>query len=307
MSYIGKKIGKPILILVQLVMVVLFAFPFYLLIINSFKDFMGIYRDPLAWPENLTWSKISDMISSGGATKTFSFFEEDIEQSIFANIGTAFRDMDFEPTFFNSVWITVASVVLILLFSAMAAHFMVRNDNKFNRILFYLLVFSMTIPFQVVMIPINVVYGGTFGMFEHIPMTTLIMLYIGFGSSLAVVIYHGFVKSIPYELEEAAQMDGCSRIGVFFRIVLPIMLPTSVTIAILTVLWIWNDYLLPSIILTKPELFTMPIQMKQFNGEYQNEWTLLIPAMLLTIFPMIIAYLFGQKYIIRGVMQGAIK
>ncbi|MBU6145111.1 MAG: carbohydrate ABC transporter permease [Paenibacillaceae bacterium] len=272
-------IKKSMLYIVQAVLLVIFGYPFFLLIINSFKSLLEIFENPVALPT------------------TYSFDQ----------IATAFENMNFGTTFVNSLLITVVSVSLILFFSAMAAHFMVRNDTKTNKILFFLLVFSMIIPFQVVMIPINIIYGGVLGFFQDIPFTILIALYVGFGSALAVVIYHGFVKSIPYELEEAAQIDGCSRIGVFFRIVLPIMLPTSVTIAILTVLWIWNDYLLPSLILTKSELYTMPIQIKVFSGEYQNDWALLIPAMLLTILPVIAAYIFGQKYIIRGVMQGAIK
>ncbi|MNN75956.1 Inner membrane ABC transporter permease protein YcjP [compost metagenome] len=120
-------------------------------------------------------------------------------------------------------------------------------------------------------------------------------------------MYHGFVKSIPYELEEASLLDGCNRPQTFFKIVLPMLSPTSVTIAILNVLWIWNDYLLPSLVLTEDRYFTMPIKMKVFNGTYMNDWELLIPALLLTILPILIAYLFGQRFIIRGVSQGAIK
>lgn len=268
-----------LLYVTQVVLFFVFAYPFFMLIINSFKTDGEILTNPTSLPTSYTFDQIIE----------------------------AFKAMDFATTFTNSLFITTVSLLLILIFSAMTAHFMVRNNTKFNRNFFLLLVFSMIIPFQVVMIPLVVIYGKWLNFFDTMPFTTLIALYVGFGSALAVVIYHGFIKSIPLELEEAAQIDGCNRIQVFFRIVFPILVPTSVTIAILTVLWIWNDYLLPSLILTKPDLATMPIKMTLFKGQYMNDWGLLIPAMLLTILPIIVAYLIGQKYIIRGVMQGAIK
>lgn len=268
-----------LLYVTQVVLFFIFAYPFFMLIINSFKNDGEILTDPTSLPTSYAFDQIIE----------------------------AFKAMDFATTFTNSLFITTVSLLLILVFSAMTAHFMVRNNTKFNRNFFLLLVFSMIIPFQVVMIPLIVIYGRWFNFFDTMPFTTLIALYVGFGSALAVVIYHGFIKSIPLELEEAAQIDGCNRIQVFFRIVFPILVPTSVTIAILTVLWIWNDYLLPSLILDSPDLATMPIKMTLFKGQYMNDWGLLIPAMLLTILPIIVAYLIGQKYIIRGVMQGAIK
>lgn len=268
-----------LLYVTQVVLFFIFAYPFFMLIINSFKTDGEILTNPTSLPTSYAFDQIIE----------------------------AFKAMDFATTFTNSLFITIVSLLLILVFSAMTAHFMVRNNTKFNRNFFLLLVFSMIIPFQVVMIPLIVIYGRWLNFFDTMPFTTLIALYVGFGSALAVVIYHGFIKSIPLELEEAAQIDGCNRIQVFFRIVFPILVPTSVTIAILTVLWIWNDYLLPSLILDLPELATMPIKMTLFKGQYMNDWGLLIPAMLLTILPIIVAYLIGQKYIIRGVMQGAIK
>jgi raffinose/stachyose/melibiose transport system permease protein len=157
------------------------------------------------------------------------------------------------------------------------------------------------------MIPLMYIYGAKLNLIDKVPYPLLIVFYAGFGSALSVFIFHGFIKSIPLELEEAALIDGCGRIKTFFRIVFPILAPTSMTIAILNVMWIWNDYLLPSLILNKEKLYTMPIQMKVFNGTYMNNWELLIPALLLTILPILIVYFIAQRYIIQGVMQGSIK
>jgi raffinose/stachyose/melibiose transport system permease protein len=199
------------------------------------------------------------------------------------------------------------SVLLILIFSGMTAHYLVRNSSLFNNTFFAIMVASMIIPFQALMIPLIYIYGAKLGLIDTAPISLLIGLYVGFGASFATFVYHGFIKSIPLELEEAALIDGCNRIQTYFRIVFPMLTPTSVTIAILNVLWIWNDYLLPSLIIYNEDDLTMPIKMKVFNGTYMDNWELLIPAMLMTILPILVAYLIGQKFIIKGVMQGAIK
>ncbi|HUC91399.1 MAG TPA: carbohydrate ABC transporter permease [Paenibacillus sp.] len=256
-----------------------FTFPFFLLIVNSFKSNGEILENPFSIPKVLDFSRFGEVMDK----------------------------MNFLVTFKNTFLITTISVLFILLFSAMTAHFLVRNATTFNRTFFAILVASMIIPFQSIMIPLIYIYGAKLNLIETAPVTLLIALYIGFGSAFSVFIYHGFIKSIPVELEEASLIDGCTRRQTFFRIVLPMLAPTSMTIAILNVLWIWNDYLLPSLILSKENDYTMPIKMKVFNGTYMNDWQLLIPAILLTILPILIAYLIGQRYIIRGVMQGAIK
>lgn len=256
-----------------------FTFPFFLLIVNSFKSNGEILENPFSIPKVLDFSRFGEVMDK----------------------------MNFLVTFKNTFLITTISVLFILLFSAMTAHFLVRNATTFNRTFFAILVASMIIPFQSIMIPLIYIYGAKLNLIETAPVTLLIALYIGFGSAFSVFIYHGFIKSIPVELEEASLIDGCTRRQTFFRIVLPMLAPTSMTIAILNVLWIWNDYLLPSLILSKENDFTMPIKMKVFNGTYMNDWQLLIPAILLTILPILVAYLIGQRFIIRGVMQGAIK
>ena len=265
--------------LLLIVALVSFTFPFFLLIVNSFKSNGEILENPFSLPKSLNISHFGDVIEK----------------------------MNFLVTFKNTFLITAVSVIFILLFSAMAAHFFVRNATKFNNTFFSVLVASMIIPFQSIMIPLIYIYGAKLNLIETAPVSLLIVLYIGFGSAFSVFIYHGFIKSIPYELEEASLIDGCTRRQTFFKIVLPMLAPTSMTIAILNVLWIWNDYLLPSLILSDEQNYTMPIKMKVFNGTYMNNWELLIPAILMTILPILITYLIGQRFIIKGVSQGAIK
>lgn len=226
----------------------------------------------------------------------------------FGHFFDVFKVMDFGTTFTNTLFLTVVSVALINIFSSMTAHRLVRNPTRSNNTFFGIMVASMIIPFQALMIPIIYIYGAKLNFIETAPFTLLIVLYIGFGSAFASFVYHGFIKGIPLELEEAALIDGCGPKQTFFRIVLPMLTPTSVTIAILNTLWIWNDYLLPSLIISFDESkLTMPLKMKVFNGQYMDNWELLIPAMLLTILPILAAYLIGQRFIIKGVMQGAIK
>lgn len=274
-----KLISKIITYIFLILAFVIFIFPFFLIIVNSFKTNGEILQSPFSFPETLN----------------------------FVHFAEAIKKMDFFVTFTNSLVITTLSTILILVFSAMTAYYLVRDNSRFSKIFFSVLVTSMIIPFQSVMIPLMYIYGAKLNLIERVPFPLLIVFYAGFGSALSVFIYHGFIKSIPLELEEAALIDGCDRIKTFFKIVFPILAPTSTTIGILNVMWIWNDYLLPSLILNKDNLYTMPIKMKVFSGTYMNNWELLIPAMLLTILPLLVVYSFAQKYIISGVMAGSIK
>jgi ABC-type sugar transport system, permease component len=254
----------------------LFLMPFLIIALNSFKENKDITSSPFALPE--AWS--------------------------LTNFATAYEKMNYLHAFSNSFIITVSSVLLIALFAAMTAHFFVRSNTRIDRIAFFIMVASMIIPFQAIMIPLVKIYGSLDLMNSK---STLVYLYIGFGSSLAVFIYHGFVKSIPLELEEAAMIDGCNRTQTFFKIVLPVLVPTTVTIAILNVLWIWNDFLLPSLVLIESAQRTLPLSTFNFYGTYTADFGPLMASLLLTIIPVVVVYLFAQKYIIQGVMQGSIK
>ena len=274
-----KQIKRAFMYLFLVVAFLAFVFPFFLMVVNSFKTNGEILKSPFSLPTQLSFDQFAQVITK----------------------------MNFLVSFTNSLLITTLSTALILGASAMTAYYLVRNDNWFSRIFFSILVASMIIPFQSIMIPLMNIYGARLNLIDRFPVPLLIVLYGGFGSALTVFFYHGFIKAIPLELEEAARIDGCTRKMIFFRIVFPMLGPTSMTVAILNVMWIWNDYLLPSLILTKDKLYTMPIKMKVFNGTYMNNWELLIPALLLTILPLLLVYFIAQRKIIEGVMQGAIK
>ncbi|MCA1040970.1 carbohydrate ABC transporter permease [Bacillus infantis] len=274
-----KIVTTTFLYLLAIIALVSFIFPFILLIINSFKTNGEILTSPFALPENWNFAHFADVINM----------------------------MNFGVTFRNSFIVTTLSTLFIVFFSAMAAYHLVRRPSKFNKFFFTVLVASMVIPFQSLMIPLIYIYGAKLQLIDAIPIPLLIIFYLGFGSALSVFMFHGFIKSIPIEVEEAARIDGCNSLQIFFLIVLPMLKPIAVTISILNVLWIWNDYLLPSLVLNNESVYTMPVQMKVFNGTYMNNWELLIPAILLTVIPILIMYMIGQRAIINGVMQGSIK
>lgn len=257
-------------------LLVIYLSPFFFVLVNSFKSRRDIISNPFGLPE--TWS--------------------------LTNFINAFQRMGFVSAFTNSLVITVFSVIIIAVFSSMTAYLFVRTDWRFNKFMFFAMVAAMLIPFQAVMIPLVQIYGGLNLLNSR---WSLIYMYLGFGSSFAVFLYHGFIKGIPLELEEAAMIDGCSRIQVFFRIVFPLLKSTTLTLIILNVLWIWNDFLLPSLILISPANRTLPLTTFYFHGTYTSDYGLLMAALMLTILPVVIFYVLMQKHILKGVMEGAIK
>jgi raffinose/stachyose/melibiose transport system permease protein len=222
----------------------------------------------------------------------------------FKNYIYAFEKMRFLNALKNSAIITSLSVMLILLTASMSAYFLVRNKWKLNKIIFAIMVASMIVPFQAVMIPLMRIYGSFNALNNK---WILIFMYLGFGQPFAVFIFHGFIKNIPIELEEAALIDGCNKIQSFFKIVLPNLLPVMVTVLILDVLWIWNDYLLPSMVLLSPIQRTLPLSTYSFFSTYSVDFAPLMAGLVLSILPVILLYLLCQKQIIKGVVQGAIK
>ncbi|MBU3188073.1 carbohydrate ABC transporter permease [Clostridium bowmanii] len=258
------------------VVLVLYIVPFMFVLFNSFKTRKDIILNPLALPKSIN----------------------------FDNYISAFDKMGYMHAFTNSLIVTIFSVLLIIIFSSMTAYFLVRKRTKYTQIMFFILVASMIIPFQGIMIPLVKIYGSI-GMLNN--KWALIYMYIGFGAALAVFMYHGFIKSIPIELEEAAMIDGCTRFQIFWKIVFPLLKPTTMTIAILDVLWIWNDFLLPSLVLIKAAERTLPLSTYYFYGTYTVDYGLSMAGLILTIIPVIIVYLFMQKSIINGVLQGSIK
>ncbi len=280
----SARVGRIIRFIVTCLVFVLYMFPFYMIVLNSFKDKRDIVKVPLAWG------------TLGGGKKGFTL----------TNYVEAFQKMNFLRCLLNSFIITSVSVALIILVSSMCAYIFVRKSWKINKFFYSLMMFSMVIPFQVVMIPLISIYGGQLNMLNH--RATLIFMHVGFSVSMAVFMYHGFIRgSIPLSLEEAAEIDGASRPRTFFQIVFPLLKPTTATLVILYALALWNDYLLPSLILTSKDLYTIPIATKLFQGAYGNQMDLLMAALVMAIIPVIILYIALQKYIIAGVVAGAVK
>lgn len=257
-------------------LLLLFMVPFYLMVNNSFRTTEKFVNSPFTLPDTLNFSNYID----------------------------AFQKMNFLNTIKNSTIITAISVFLILFTASMAAYFIVRNNWRVNKILFAILVAAMIVPFQAIMIPLVKIYGSMELLNNK---WILIFMYLGFGQPFAVFIFHGFIKNIPIELEEAAMIDGANRMQIFFRIVFPLLKPVMMTVFILDMLWIWNDYLLPSLVLLSPAERTLPLSTYSFFNTYSVDFAPLMAGLVLTILPMIIVYIFTQRYIIEGVVKGAIK
>jgi raffinose/stachyose/melibiose transport system permease protein len=277
----AKKRNHAIMIIILILLFILFIMPFILVIINVFKTKADIVSDPLA------------LVGAHGFTMQ--------------NFPEAMAKMNFFNVFKNSLIITIISTVLTIFVSAMASFVIVRNGKwKFCSGLFALMVASMVIPFQVLMVPLVSVYGGIFGVLNH--RLTLILMHTGFSVSMATFMFHGAIHTnIPLELEEAALIDGCSRWQTFWKVVFPLLKPTIATVAIIDAMAFWNDYLLPSLVLTDKALYTIPIATQAFYGTYSTDIGLVMAALLLAMLPILILYLFLQKYIVAGVTSGAVK
>ena len=277
----AKKRNHAIMIVILILLFILFIMPFILVIINVFKTKADIVTDPLA------------LVGAHGFTMQ--------------NFPEAMAKMNFFNVFKNSLIITIISTVLTIFVSAMASFVIVRNGKwKFCSGLFALMVASMVIPFQVLMVPLVSVYGGIFGVLNH--RLTLILMHTGFSVSMATFMFHGAIHTnIPLELEEAALIDGCSRWQTFWKVVFPLLKPTIATVAIIDAMAFWNDYLLPSLVLTDKALYTIPIATQAFYGTYSTDIGLVMAALLLAMLPILILYLFLQKYIVAGVTSGAVK
>ena len=275
-----KTISHAIMMIILIAVFILFIFPFLLVVINVFKSNGDITSDPLR------------LIGEHGFTT--------------ANFPEAMKSMDFLVVFRNSLIVTTTSTVLTLLVSSMAAFVIVRNKWKACALLFAGMIASMVIPFQVLMIPLVSLYGGIFGVLNS--RITLILMHTGFSVSMATFMFHGAIHTnIPLELEEAALIDGCSRWQTYWKIVFPLLKPTIATVAIIDAMAFWNDYLLPSLVLARKELYTIPIATQAFYGTYSTDMGLVMAALLLAMLPILILYLFLQRYIVEGVTSGAVK
>jgi raffinose/stachyose/melibiose transport system permease protein len=276
-----------VLEIVAVFLFVLFMIPFGMVVLNSAKTSKEIIYNAISMPTH--WNQLVTNV-----------------MLIFTN-----ATVDYPGAFLDSILITVFSLVCIVLFSSMCAWVLVRNKTVWSTVLFMVFVSAMVIPFQVLMYPL-VRWMRVSGDFLHFRLLGtipgIVFAYLGFGCSLSIFIFHGFIKNIPFELEESATIDGCSRGRTFFAIVFPLLQPIIITVLILNGIWIWNDYLLPLLVLgSNGVVQTIPIAVTAFAGAYLKQWDLILTSTLIAMLPLIVLYLFAQRYIIKGMVEGSIK
>ena len=278
LKYTPKKKNNILLYIILTVLSVLFLAPIFIVLYNSFKGKLYISRTPFALPNATTFSGLDNYIN--GIEKT-----------------------GFISAFGLSVFITICSTAVIILFTSMTAWYITRVKSKVTSFLYYLFVFSMIVPFQMVMFTMSKIAN----MLSLDNPIGIIIIYLGFGAGLSVFMFSGFVKSIPIDIEEAAMIDGCNPIQTFFLIVLPLLKPIAITVAILNVMWIWNDYLLPTLVLGS-DYKTLPMAVQYLRGGYGAvDMGAMMAVLVLAIIPIVIFYLVCQKHIIEGIAAGAVK
>ena len=274
------KIINKILAVFFTILSLAWIYPMVMILMNSFKE-----------ETTITTSTAYDFVTSENSAG-------------FANYIAALEKQGFLAAFGYSLVITITSVALILVCCSMCAWFIVRVKNRISNILYYLFVFSMVVPFQMLMFTLSNM-ANTLGF--NTPFN-ICFIYLGFGAGLAVFMFAGFVKTIPLEIEEAATIDGCNPLQTFFHVVLPIMKPTYISVGILETMWVWNDYLLPYLVLDRTKYQTIPILIQYFRGGYGKvEMGPMFACIMMVIIPIVIMYLLCQRYIINGVISGAVK
>lgn len=283
-----KKLGLYLLEALAIILFIVFFFPFVIMVINASKETSFLVTsDPLAMTGSIEilWNNILEV---WGSPNTM-----------------------YQQAFINSIIITVFSLGSIVLFSSMAGWVLVRKKTKMSSFIFFMFVAAMIIPFQVVMLPL-VSWFRIFKDITYIPLLRthfgLIFAYIAFGAPFSIFLYHGFIKAVPFELEEAAEIDGCNKTQTFFYVIFPILKPITITVLILNGIWIWNDFLLPLLIVGKgTENQTVPLAIANYAGAFVTEYQYLLAAVLMAMAPVVILFLFAQKYIIKGMVAGSIK
>ena len=287
---------KMVLTVVFAVICIIYVLPILIVLINSFKSNAAVNTETFALPNEDTFMGLQNYIK-----------------------GMTFGSYPFIKAVFYSLFITIVSSALILLCTSMAAWYVARVGSLFSKIVYYLCVFSMVVPFQMVMFTLSrtadrvkIPYFNLASMsLEKVALNTpwtIPIIYLGFGAGLAVFMFTGFVKSIPLEIEEAAVIDGCSPVQTYFKVVLPMLKPTMISVGVLEIMWVWNDYLLPYLVLDRSKYMTIPILIQYLKGSYGTvDLGATMALILLSIIPVIIFYLCCQKHIIKGVAAGAVK
>ena len=295
-SLSAEKRRKTILSIVLAVICIIYVLPVLTVVINSFKLNSYVKTDTFALPNAESFAGWSNFIK-----------------------GLTFGNYPFLKSAGYSLFITVVSTALILLCTSMAAWYIARVDSKFCRTIYYLCVFSMVVPFQMVMFTLSKTadtvklpyFSFSSGSFQLVGLNTpwtIPIIYLGFGAGLAIFMFVGFVKSIPLEIEEAAAIDGCGPLRTYFSVVLPMLRPTMISVGILEIMWVWNDYLLPYLVLDRTKYMTIPIHIQYLKGSYGTvDLGATMALILLSIIPVIVFYLLCQKHIIKGVAAGAVK
>lgn len=275
-----KRTSNIIIFCVLCLLVVAFLLPIFFVLMNSFKGKLFISNDPFAFPTAETFAGLANY--TNGIEKT-----------------------NFFSAFGWSAFITVFSVLAILLFTSMTAYYLTRVKSKATSALYYMFVFSMIVPFQMVMFTMSKLANMT----RLNSPVGMVVLYLGFGAGLSVFMFCGFIKSIPLDIEEAAMIDGCNPLQTFFGVVMPILKPTAITVAILNAMWIWNDYLLPYLVIGLSTPYkTIPVAVQYLIGSYgAKDMGAMMALLVMSIIPIIVFYLTCQKYIIEGVVAGAVK
>ncbi len=272
------RLGNTVTFLFLIFMTVIFTAPVFIVLMNSFKTKFSISQTPFVLPDSTTFAGIE-------------------------NYTTGIQNTGFFTAFLWSLFITVFSVLVIVLCTSMTAWFIVRVKNTFTNILYYLFVFSMIVPFQMVMFTMSKIAN----VLRLDNPLGIILIYLGFGSGLSVFMFTGFIKSVPRGVEEAATIDGCNPLQTFWHVVFPLLKPTAITVAILNTMWIWNDYLLPYLVIGS-DYKTIPIAIQYLKGGYGSvDMGAMMAMLVLAIIPVVIFYLSCQKYIIKGVAAGAVK
>jgi raffinose/stachyose/melibiose transport system permease protein len=283
----GRKKSLYILEVFTALLFIGFIVPFIIVIINSAKGSFEITQYPMSLPED--WLMIFRNM-----------------YSIWTN-----PNIQYQASFVSSIIITATSLLVIIIFSSQAAWVLVRTKSRTSQFFFFTFVAAMVIPFQIVMFPLlswfRVIHQVT-GIRLLRTYSGMVLSYLGFGLSLSLFMYHGFIKSIPKELEEAATIDGCSKFRIFYTIISPILKPIHATVLVLNGIWIWNDYLLPLLVLGKGNrVQTIPLAVANFAGAFVKQWDLILTAILMAMIPIIIFFLIAQKHIIKGMVAGSIK
>lgn len=271
----SRKNKKILLVILGALLAGVWIYPFYLILTNSFKTKAEIFQDTLSFPSGFS----------------------------FENYTTALTKLDFTHTALNSLLITIFSLFFIVIVSSMAAYALSRNTSRLSSILYFVIAIGLLIPFQGIMIPLISIFGKA----NMLNRPGLIFMYIGLATSMATFMYYGALRGIPKSLDEAAVIDGASTFKIYSTIIFPLLKPTTVTIVVLNSLWFWNDYLLPSLSINKEGMYTIPLKMFYFFGEFNKQWHLALAALVIVIVPIIILFVALQKHVVKGIADGAVK